>query len=213
MFGISQPHQKIIKMINDIINILKDSYKKNWITPRDGNISYKSSDSNKFIITPSGLRKQDLKESDFIEIEISDKGWKQLNNFDKKPSGEIELHYELLKSFKKDICVIHLHPTYTISAMYAGLNLSTLAKSFPELSRYTQVANNTENVPPLSKDLALQCKSKLQFNSDRHEYTNDIVGIPNHGIVSIGSNGYDALEHVERVEHIANIVLLSKNNL
>jgi L-fuculose-phosphate aldolase len=200
-------------MINDIINILNDSYKKNWITPRDGNISYKSSGSNKFIITPSGLRKQELKESDFIEVEISDTGWKQLNNFDKKPSGEIELHYELLKSFKKDICVIHLHPTYTISAMYAGLNLSTLAKSFPELSRYTQVANNTENVPPLSKDLALQCKSKLQFNSDRHEYTNDIVGIPNHGIVSIGSNGYDALEHVERVEHIANIVLLSKNNL
>jgi L-fuculose-phosphate aldolase len=200
-------------MINDIINILKEAYKKNWITPRDGNISYKSSGSNKFIITPSGLRKQELKESDFIEVEISDTGWKQLNNFDKKPSGEIELHYELLKSFKKDICVIHLHPTYTISAMYAGLNLSTLAKSFPELSRYTQVANNTENVPPLSKDLALQCKSKLQFNSDRHEYTNDIVGIPNHGIVSIGSNGYDALEHVERVEHIANIVLLSKNNL
>ena len=200
-------------MINDIINILKEAYKKNWITPRDGNISYKSSGSNKFIITPSGLRKQELKESDFIEVEISDTGWKQLNNFDKKPSGEIELHYELLKSFKKDICVIHLHPTYTISAMYAGLNLSTLAKSFPELSRYTQVANNTENVPPLSKDLALQCKSKLQFNSDRYEYTNDIVGIPNHGIVSIGSNGYDALEHVERVEHIANIVLLSKNNL
>ena len=200
-------------MINDIINILKEAYKKNWITPRDGNISYKSSGSNKFIITPSGLRKQELKESDFIEVEISDTGWKQLNNFDKKPSGEIELHYELLKSFKKDICVIHLHPTYTISAMYAGLNLSTLAKSFPELSRYTQVANNTENVPPLSKDLAFQCKSKLQFNSDRHEYTNDIVGIPNHGIVSIGSDGYDALEHVERVEHIANIVLLSKNNL
>jgi len=28
-------------MIKDIIEILKDSYKKNWITPRDGNISYK----------------------------------------------------------------------------------------------------------------------------------------------------------------------------
>ena len=51
-------------MINDIINILKESYKKNWITPRDGNISYKSSEANKFIITPSGLRKQELKKSD-----------------------------------------------------------------------------------------------------------------------------------------------------
>ena len=199
-------------MIHDIINILNDSYKKNWITPRDGNISYKSSGSNKFIITPSGLRKQELKESDFIEVEISDKGWKQLNNFNLKPSGEIELHYEILKSIKNDTCVIHLHPTHTISAMYAGFNLAKLAKSFPELSRYTQVANNTENVPPLSKDLALQCRSMLQFDNERYEFANDIVGIPNHGVVSIGSNAYDAYEHVERLEHIATIVLLSKNN-
>ena len=200
-------------MINDIINILKDAYKKNWITPRDGNISYKHSGSNKFMITPSGLRKQDLKPSDLIEIEIIDKGWKQLNNFDQNPSGEIELHYEILKSIKNDICVIHLHPTYIISAMYAGLNLSALALSFPELSRYTQVADNTKNVPPLSKDLALECKSMLQFDNRRCEFINDIVGIPNHGTVSIGSNPYDAFEHVERLEHIATIVLLSKNNI
>ena len=200
-------------MINDIINILQEAYKKNWITPRDGNISYKYSGSNKFIITPSGLRKQDLKPSDLIEIEIIDKGWKQLNNFDQNPSGEIELHYEILKSIKNDICVIHLHPTYIISAMYAGLNLSALALSFPELSRYTQVADNTKNVPPLSKDLALECKSMLQFDNRRCEFINDIVGIPNHGTVSIGSNPYDAFEHVERLEHIATIVLLSKNNI
>ena len=97
--------------------------------------------------------------------------------------------------------------------MYAGFNLSTLTTSFPELSRYTQVANNTENVPPLSKDLALQCKSMLQFDNERYEFANDIVGIPNHGTVSLGSNAYDAYEHVERLEHIATIVLLSKNNL
>jgi ribulose-5-phosphate 4-epimerase/fuculose-1-phosphate aldolase len=199
-------------MINDIINILNDSYKKNWITPRDGNISYKPSGSNKFIITPSGLRKQELKESDFIEVEISDKGWKQLNNFNLKPSGEIELHYEILKSIKNDTCVIHLHPTYTISAMYAGFNLSKIAKSFPELSRYTNVANNTENIPPLTKELALQCKSKLLFDNERCKFVNDIVGIPNHGTVSLGSNPYDAYEHVERLEHIATIVLKSNHN-
>jgi ribulose-5-phosphate 4-epimerase/fuculose-1-phosphate aldolase len=197
-------------MINDIINVLKDSYKKNWITPRDGNISYKSSECNKFTITPSGLRKQELKESDFIEIEILDKGWKQLNNFDLKPSGEIELHYEILKSIKNDCCVIHLHPTYTISAMYAGFNLSTLAENFPELSRYTKVASNTENVSPLTKDLALQCKSRLMFDKNQNEYKNEIVGIPNHGIVSIGLNVHDAFEHIERVEHIAKIILVSK---
>ena len=198
-------------MIKDTISMLQEAYKKNWITTRDGNISFKFSGSNKFTITPSGLRKQELREGDLIEVEISDLSWKQLNNFNLKPSGEIELHYEILKSVDTDICVIHLHPTYTISAMYAGFNLSNLAKSFPELSRYTNVGENTENVPPLSKDLAIQCKSKLTYNKSLSKFTYDIIGIPNHGIVSIGNNIYKAFEHIERLEHIAKIAILSKN--
>lgn len=197
-------------MINDIIKILKESYKKSWITPRDGNISYKNSDSNMFAITPSGLRKQELKKSDFIQVEISDSGWKQIDNFNLKPSGEIELHYGILKSMKSDFCVIHLHPTFTLSAMYAGYNLSEIAKSFPELSRYTNVADSTENVPPLSQELAIQCFSRLSFDNKLSKFTNNIVGIPNHGIVSIGSDVYEAFEHVERLEHICSIVMLSK---
>ena len=196
-------------MIQDIISVLKDAYKRNWITPRDGNISYKTNGSSNFFITPSGLRKQDLKESDFIKLEINNHGWKQLNNFDFKPSGEIELHYELLKCVNKDICVVHLHPTNIIAMMYRGVDLSTLSSDFPELSRYTKIAKNTEIVPPLSKNLALQCKSNLLYNNNKNEFKNNIVGIPNHGIVSIGEDVYDALEHVERLEHICSIILLS----
>ena len=199
-----------IIMIQDIISTLKDSYKRNWITPRDGNISFKSSGSNNFFITPSGLRKQDLKEADFIELEINNGGWIQLNNFNLKPSGEIELHYELLKCVNKDICVVHLHPTHIIAAMHKGIDLSNLSVDFPELSRYTKIAKNTEIVPPLSKTLATQCKSNLIFDSNKNEFQNNIVGIPNHGIVAIGSDVYDAYEHVERLEHIASIVLLSR---
>ena len=102
-------------IINDIITILQESYKKNWITPRDGNVSYRVSGSRKFTITPSGLRKQELNKSDFIQAEILNSGWKQINNHNLKPSGEIELHYEILKSINKDICVVHLHPTYSIA--------------------------------------------------------------------------------------------------
>ena len=197
-------------MIKDIITVLKDSYKRNWITPRDGNISYRSAGSSNFFITPSGLRKQDLKKADFIELEINNDGWKQLNNFNLKPSGEIELHYELLKCVNKDICVVHLHPTHIIAAMHKGFDLSTLSSDFPELSRYTKIAKNTEIVPPLSKALALQCKSNLIVDSKSNEFHKNIVGIPNHGIVAIGSDVYDAYEHVERLEHIASIVLLSR---
>lgn len=156
------------------------------------------------------MRKQDLTISDFIEVDITDSGWKQRNNFNLKPSGEIEMHYKILKSINKDICVIHLHPPYIISAMYAGFDLAEFEKSFSELSRYTKVAHNTDNVTPLTIDLANECCSKLLFDKSLSNFKKNIVGIPNHGVVSIGSNVYESFEHIERLEHIAQIVLLSK---
>ena len=197
-------------VIKDAIYILQESYKKNWITSRDGNISFKIAGSDSFTITPSGLRKQNLKESDFVKVDILDNGWKQRNNLNLKPSGEIEMHYEILKLINIDACVIHLHPTYTVSAMLAGINLQEIANSFPELSRYTNVAQNTENVPPLSRNLADECRLKLLFDKASSKFKNNIVGVPNHGVVSIGNNIFEAYEHIERLEHIAKIVLLSK---
>ena len=32
---------------------------------------------------------------------------------------------------------MHLHPTYTVTAMHKGIELASLAEKFPELSRYT----------------------------------------------------------------------------
>jgi len=197
-------------MIKDIIEILKDSYKKNWITPRDGNISYKPCNSNNFTITPSGLRKQELIENDFVNIGFSEKKWIQLNNKHLKPSGEIELHFEIVRSIEKDICVIHLHPTYTIAAMYSGVDLSKLATDFPELKRYTRISKYIIDADPLSKDLAVKGRKCLHINALKDWYDFDIVGIHNHGVISIGKNPYEAYEHIERLEHICKIFLASK---
>ena len=195
--------------MKNVIDILKDSYSRNWITPRDGNISYKLEGAKEFYITPSGVRKQEINNSDFIQISMNNDGWEQLNNFNLKPSGEIELHYEILNSVTMEFFVVHLHPTYIISAMYSGLNLPDLVKDFPELSRYTKVANNTDLVLPLSKDLAEQCKTNLSYNNESQNFNFDIVGIPNHGVVSIGKSIFEAYEHIERLEHISKIVLSS----
>jgi ribulose-5-phosphate 4-epimerase/fuculose-1-phosphate aldolase len=50
--------------------------------------------------------------------------------------------------------VVHVHPTYCIAAMHAGIDLSTISNSFPELNRYTRVAPNVGDVAPISQELA-----------------------------------------------------------
>jgi ribulose-5-phosphate 4-epimerase/fuculose-1-phosphate aldolase len=51
--------------------------------------------------------------------------------------------------------VVHLHPTYCIAAMHAGIDLSKVSESFPELNRYTKVAPNVQYVEPISQQLAV----------------------------------------------------------
>jgi len=122
------------------------------------------------------------------------------DNLDLRASGEIHLHHRLIKQTQAEQCVVHLHPTYIVAAMQT-LELSELVSDFPELSRYTSVANNVGMVQPISEELAEQCISKLGKSKD-------IVGIKAHGAVSRGSTLYDAYEHTERLEHICKIVLV-----
>jgi L-fuculose-phosphate aldolase len=132
-----------------------------------------------------------------------------------KPSGEIPLHYGLQKKMGQHSnevrVVVHLHPTYCIAAMHAGIDLSTISESFPELNRYTRVAPNVLDVEPISQQLADQCHANLQLD-DKGFIGYDIVGIKGHGVVAIDVTPWRAYEHIERLEHICKIVLASGKN-
>ena len=204
-------------MLETICEVLEDAYKRNWITSRDGNVSIRHHDRDHFYITPSGVRKQTLQPDQFKKIKIiSNLMWGEefYTDISKnlKPSGEIPLHFGLQKNMgqhSSDVRVVmHFHPTYCVAAMHAGIDLSTIVKDFPELSRYTKVAKNVPDVPPISQDLADACFENLQLD----HYGNiayDIVGIKGHGVVSIDTSPWRAYEHIERLEHICKIVLAS----
>jgi L-fuculose-phosphate aldolase len=104
--------------------------------------------------------------------------------------------------------VVHLHPTYCIAAMHAGIDLSTISDAFPELNRYTRVAKNVGDVPPISQELADRCHENLWLRKDG-TIGFDIVGIKGHGVVAIDTSPWRAFEHIERLEHICQIVLAS----
>lgn len=185
-------------MLDSICKLLHDAYNKNWITSRDGNISWKPVGADYFYITPSGVRKQELTPNQFKKISLKDLTVLDTNEY--KPSGEIHLHHGLLKQTDQEHFVVHLHPTYIVAAMHKGVQLNQLQDQFPELSRYTSIASNVPVVPPISQELAEQCIDNLMTQ-------HNIVGITAHGVVSRGNTLYDAYEHIERLEHICKIIL------
>ena len=203
-------------MLETICDIMVDAYKRNWITSRDGNVSIRHHDRNHFYITPSGVRKQTLQPDQFKKISIHGLLWQEDYyseiSANLKPSGEIPLHFGLQRAMgqhSNDVrVVVHVHPTYCIAAMHAGIDLSTISNQFPELNRYTKVAPNVGDVPPISQELADNCFEKLQLD-DYGNIAYDIVGIKGHGVVAIDTSPWRAYEHIERLEHICKIVLAS----
>ena len=213
-------------MLETICDTLVEAYRRNWITSRDGNVSIRHHDRDHFYITPSGVRKQTMQPDQFKKIRLVDgisatppfltKSWQEEFYTDisanLKPSGELPLHFGLQKEMgqhSNDVrVVVHLHPTYCIAAMHAGIDLSTISAAFPELNRYTKVAKNVGDVPPISQELADRCHENLWLRKDG-TIGFDIVGIKGHGVVAIDTSPWRAFEHIERLEHICQIVLAS----
>ena len=204
-------------MLETICETMVAAYEKNWITSRDGNVSIRHHDRQHFYITPSGIRKQTMQPELFKKIKIVNQiEWRQLEYTDisanLKPSGEIPLHFGLQKQLGQhadDVrIVMHFHPTYCVAAMHKGIELDKLVQDFPELGRYTKVAPNVPDVPPISQELADETISRLGVD-DKGFVENDIIGIKGHGVVAIGTTPWRTFEHIERLEHICKIVLAS----
>ncbi len=210
-------------MLETICDIMTDAYRRNWITSRDGNASVRHQDRDHFYITPSAVRKQTLQPDQFKKIGIVSGYYGQppelwyghdtlpYTDISAKlqPSGELPLHFGLQREIVGDVrVVLHVHPTYCVAAMHAGIDLSTISKDFPELNRYTRVAPNVGDVAPISQELADHCHENLGLRKSG-VINFDIVGIRGHGVVAVDTTPWRAYEHIERLEHICKIVLAS----
>lgn len=195
-------------MLTAIGDVMREAYKRGWITSRDGNISILR--GSNFYITPSGMRKTIIHPELVLKTkvpkskDINDVDWKE-----NKPSIETEMHWKLQMNGEKTKSVVHLHPTYTIALMHRSKtndHLQKIAIQFPELKRYTKVGPITEYKEPGSKELAKAVFDGFIVGGKR-EY--DIVGMKSHGVTAIGFSPWDAFEHIERLEHICQIYLAS----
>lgn len=194
-------------MITAISEVMARCYEKGWITTRDGNASLRRSlDGNisEFMyITPKGVRKNTIKAEDMIKLNIH-------ADAESLPvSTEFHMHRNLLVDATSTRAVLHVHPTYVVAAIYAGLDLQEIAKDFPEISRYTKVGPTVPVVPAGSHELATLTNLAMRDDSYTGPIRFDIVGQANHGVCAIGKHPWDAYEHVERLDHICQIVLAS----
>jgi ribulose-5-phosphate 4-epimerase/fuculose-1-phosphate aldolase len=200
-------------MLETISELFQEAYRRNWITARDGNASIRWHDRDHFYVTPSGIRKQFLQPEMFKKMDLYGNELPYTDISSKlKASGELPLHLQLQRKINTEVrVVLHFHPTYTVAAMYAGIQLQDLLKEFPELSRYTSVGPNVPLIPPITQELADACVKNIGLLEDTGDVTYNIIGMDRHGVVAVDTSPWRAFEHIERMEHISKIILSSKS--
>lgn len=194
-------------MLTAIGDVMRRCYERGWITTRDGNCSVrKSLDGNIsdfMYITPRGVRKTIIHPEHIIKLNMC-------ADTRKMPvSTEFEMHKKLLWDATSTRSVLHVHPTHVVAAIFAGWDLQEICKDFPEINRYTRVGPSVSFHPAGSHGLATETNLRFRCGNDSGEIIYDIVGQANHGVCSIGNHPWDAYEHIERLDHICEIVLKS----
>ncbi len=189
-------------------DVMREAYRRNWITTRDGNVAARIKNKNKIYFTPSGISKNLITPDNIISGRILENGGIDfISSHNYQPTGEWEMHYLILKDANTTLSSVHLHPPNIVAAMFAGWDLQQMVKPFPEVYRYTRVGHNVAAWNALSKELANHTAINLGIKEGFRKF--DIVGQKNHGVTAVGKNPWEAFEHIERVEHICQIVLAS----
>jgi ribulose-5-phosphate 4-epimerase/fuculose-1-phosphate aldolase len=203
--AINQSHESLnmITLLPAACAVLKKSYERGWISTRDGNLSLRDPATGSMLITPSAAVKYAITPNQFVPVLESSVSNETGSGI--RPSGELELHRQLFKWVPvATTTVLHLHPTYTVAALFAGMDLRSVALAFPEVARYTRVGRDVPALAATSLELAEAVAGSFAQSVVPH-----IVGLHRHGVVAIGKTPWEAFEHVERLEHVCQMVLAS----
>lgn len=193
-----------------LCNYIKKCYERGWISPRDGNVSYRPAGMDFCYITPTALRKHEINNDDIVKINLDYKNSKYsvVPNAQRQPSGELGFHTGLMfrpEWRDRDICVVHCHPphiTAFVGLLQSDRELQLLNDLFPELT--VKIGANVPHIDARTPKLASAVLCNLQGV--------DIIALKQHGIVAIGHSFQEAMEIIETCEYYARIALLERPN-
>jgi L-fuculose-phosphate aldolase len=161
---------------------------------------------SRLYITPSGVRKTIIHPEHVVKLRFGDDGQLEVPD-GANPSGELHMHYLLQREARKTRAVLHAHPTHVVAALYRGFDMQAMASEFPEIFRYTRVGPSVPATPAISRELGQATREAFGGRDGKLDY--DIVGQDQHGVCAVARDPWSAYEHIERLDHVCEIVLTS----
>lgn len=178
---------------SELIEACHKVYNKGFVSAYDGNLSVRTN-SNTFIITPSGKCKGELLEKDLLEIDSSGK----IISGKGIVSSESKLHLLIYKKRNDINSIVHCHPVHATAFATAGKSL--VKPIFPEVILNLGPIPLCKYETPSTQKFA---NSVLPFIKNSWALL-----LENHGAVTLGNNIKEAYYRMEKLEHTAHILIM-----
>ena len=167
-------------------------YERGLMTSNDGNISIRLN-PERLLITASGICKGRMDEEDLLIVDLD--GNVRHSSKDRSPSSETPMHLEVYRQRPEIRAAIHAHPVFATA-------LTVADQSFPD-DILPEVALTLGKVPitayatPSSHQDAEAIRPLIRDH--------DALLLRQHGSLTVGRDLNEALIHLERLEHVAEV--------
>ncbi|MFT3788256.1 MAG: class II aldolase/adducin family protein [Tepidisphaeraceae bacterium] len=183
------------KLREQMCDIGRRIWLKGFCAGNEGNHSYRMA-GGKFLCTPTGISKGNLKPDDLCVVDITGK---QLAG-KRKRTSEFMMHAQIYQARPDVNAVIHSHPPHATAFAVANIDLPTCIH--PEAEVFLGPVRTAKYVTPGDKRLG---ESLMPFIKD----SNTIV-LANHGVVCFHADLEQTYYQLEIVDAYSRILLLAK---
>lgn len=184
-----------LHVIQDIIDVAKRLDDKGLVNAFEGNVSVKK--DGYLYITPSGKSKVTLTPEKICVFDETDK---QISGI-YEPSSELKMHRAVYEMRDNIGGVVHAHPAFLTAYAMCGKPLES--KCHAEMIWDHKVIEVAPYGRPGSDDIYKGVKPILDKGRD-------LLLLANHGVLSVGTDVFAALNKLESVENAAKILTIAK---
>jgi L-fuculose-phosphate aldolase len=183
-----------LSLRQQICEIGRRMHEKNFVAANDGNISVRL-DANCALTTPTGVSKGFMTPESMVIVDLEGRPLST-----GKPSSEILLHLFVYRERPDVQAVVHAHPLHATGFAVAGISFEACVT--PEiivtLGSIPLAPYGTPSTPKLPDTLR------------PYVHHHDAFLLANHGAVTVGKDLWEAYYKLERLEHYAHIIFISR---
>jgi L-fuculose-phosphate aldolase len=181
-----------------IVECGKVAYERHLVTSNDGNISVRV--GKNVLITPSGICKGRMDPEDLLVVDLDGNILKAQTRRKPKTSSETPMHLEVYRQREDVRAVLHAHPIFATALTIADVPFPV--DILPEVLLTLGEVPVTEYSTPSSDEDAAAVRSLIRDH--------DALLLCQHGSLTVGPDLETALNHVERIEHVAQTVFYAR---